>query len=273
MTRRLSPAGRTDVALAPCMRAAFRTKAVGFLNPKETCMNTRSFAVAPLAGAVLAFGLCTTATAAPGQWDTALGPGSGSGATSASPWIASPAPGSVYAEWNFMGDDEPLTLTIEDRTPDIAAFGLGAGPVRLAETSGTAFVTGGGNIYALGGAGTFTLEVPGITGTPMDVWLRAATLGDVMAESATLNGVAATLVPTFTSTLGGAFGGTEQEVYWMWSNVAPAASLNFAFAAASSSLSLDQVAVYAAPVPEPGTYALMALGLAGVAFSVRRRTR
>lgn len=236
-------------------------------------MNKSNFAVAPLAAALLALGLCTNAAAATGRWDTALGPGNGSGATSASPWIAAPAPGSVYAEWNFMSDDEPLSLTIEDLTPDIAAVGLGAGPVRLAETSGTAFVTGGGNIYALGGVGTFTLEVPGITGTPMDVWLRASTLGSLLAPTATLNGVAATLTPTFTSTLGGAFGGTEQEVYWMWSNVAPAATLNFALAATSSSLSLDQVAVYAAPVPEPGTYALMALGLAGIAFSVRRRTR
>jgi hypothetical protein len=238
-------------------------------------MITRSFAVAPLAGAFLALGVCTTAVAATGRWDTALGPGSGNGATPATPWIAAPAPGSVYAEWNFMSDDEPLSLTIEDRVPDIAASGLGAGAVRLAETSETAFVTGGGNIYAIGGVATFTLDVPGIAGTAADVWLRASTLGALLAPTATLNGVAAALTPTFSAAVGGAFGGTEQEVYWRWRDVAPAANLRFAFEASSSSLSLDQLAVYAipAPVPEPGTYALMALGVAGVAFFVRRRTR
>lgn len=49
--------------------------------------------------------LSAPAQAAGGVWDTALGPGSGSGATSASPWISAPAAGSIYAEWNFFTDD------------------------------------------------------------------------------------------------------------------------------------------------------------------------
>jgi hypothetical protein len=204
------------------------------------------------------------AWAASGQWDTALAvtgsAGTGNGASSATPWIATPAAGARYAEWNFF-NGYPT-----DSTPDIA------GTASVTENTGMAFLTGGGNVYSPGAATEFTVTAAALSGLA-DVWLRVGTLGSLPAASATLNGVAAQAVETFSANVGGAFGGTEKEWFWKWSAVA-AAPLVFDFKAGSSSMSLDQLALYAAPtaaVPEPQAAALLALGLAGLAYTARRR--
>lgn len=213
-----------------------------------------------------------TASAATGRWDGTVTPGTGNGATSATPWIDAPAAGSVYAEWNFMSDDDASTpLTIEDSTPDIGAYGLGATGALIKETTGGAFATSGGNIYSPSVATAFEVTLPGLATGPVEVWLRASTLGSALDTVATLNGVSATAESSFSAQITGGFGGAENEWVWKWTLSSAPQSLNIAFEAASSSVSLDQVAVYAAPVPEPETYALMALGLGALVLRARRR--
>lgn len=214
--------------------------------------------------------LSAPAQAAGGVWDTALGPGSGSGATSASPWISAPAAGSIYAEWNFFTDDTGATFV--DQTPDIGSFGLGGGTASVTETSGGGFFTGG-NIYSFSTATAFNVVTPGGLTGAYDVWLRISTLGTVANTTATLNGVAAERVESFAGAAGG-MGGDEKEWYWKW-NTPAASTYTFAFGAPGPHMSLDQVAIYAtaAPVPEPSTYAMLGLGLAGMALAGRRRRR
>lgn len=227
-----------------------------------------------LAATLVSASALGTATAATGRWDTAAGPGSGNGATSATPWIAAPAAGSLYAEWNFFDDGNPATLEIEDATPDIAAAGLGAASAQLTETTGSAFVTGGGNIYSPAFATAFTVTLPGGGSGTLDVWLRVATLGSLLSTAATLNGVSATAQETFGANISGGFGGNEKEWLWHWT-LPSAGAYTFAFEASASSVSLDQAAVYlaSAPVPEPGTYALLGLGLLTVGSLARKRRR
>lgn len=169
--------------------------------------------------------------------------------------------GTVRAEWAIF-DGYPT-----DSTPDVAGAGS------ITETTGAAFLTGGGNIYSFAAATEFSLVTSGLNALST-VWLRTGTLGTLPIVTATLNGVAATAVETYSEGLGG-FGGSEKEWYWKWTGVGPTATYSFNFKAAESSMSLDQVAVYAAaaPVPEPGEWAMLLSGLALLGGIARRRTR
>jgi hypothetical protein len=204
--------------------------------------------------------VASQASAATGRWDSAVAGFSGTGATSAAPWIASPPAGSRHAEWNFF---DGLT----DNNPDIGSSG---GAASVTENSGSAFVTGGGNIYSPSFVTDFTVTLAGGGTGPWEVYLRIATLGSPAASTATLNGIAATAIETFSAPIVGGFGGNEQEVYWKWT-VDAAPAYTFAFAAATSSMSLDQLGVFAAPVPEPQTYALFGLGLGLLGLARARR--
>lgn len=220
-------------------------------------MQQTSLGLLALAGALAS----TPALATQAQWDSALAGFSGTGATSATPWIGSPPAGSRYAEWNFFNG-------LTDTAPDIGSFG---GAASVAETSGGAFVTGGGNLYSPSVATTFTATLTGGGSGLWDVYLRLSSLGTTASTTATLNGVAAAAVESFAENISGGFGGTEQEVYWKWT-VAAAPTYTFAFNASSSSMSLDQLGLYAVQaVPEPETYALFGAGL--LALGLLRRQR
>lgn len=198
-----------------------------------------------LSAALLAAPLLASATG--GQWDSTL-----------------PSGTTTLAEWNVINSYPG------DRTPDVAGAGT------LTETTGTAFLTSGGNIYSFSAATAFTVNTAALGAGSWDVYLRVGGLGTSVKELALLNGVDATRNIVFTEGLGGAFGGAEEESLWKWT-VTGGSALNFAFGATGSSLSLDQVGVYAVAattaVPEPGTWALMAAGLGLVGFMSRRRQR
>ena len=99
---------------------------------------------------------------------------------------------------------------------------------------------------------------------------------NVDPESVTLGGIAPSYSEqTFTEEVTGGFGGSENEWLFIWNGVADALNYQFDFNAAESSMSLDQLAIYASPaavVPVPAAAWLFgsALGLLGW---VRRRMR
>lgn len=200
------------------------------------------------------------AQATAGVWDSAALGYSGNGSSSANAWIATPGAGNSYAEWNVI-----LSYPT-DNTPDIAGAGT------LTELTGGAFPTSGGNIYGLGGPTSFQIDLAGSTSGLWEVYLRVGTQGSLALEEATLNGVSATRVLTYDSTITGGFGGAEQESLWKWT-LAGTGDWVFNFGATAAHMSLDQVAVYAVQtaVPEPQTWAMLAAGLGAMAMVRRRR--
>lgn len=193
-------------------------------------------------------------------WDTVAAGQSGSGASSASPWVSSSALNALVAEWNFMSYPA-------DNTPDIAGAGA------LTETTGAAFATSGGNIYSFSLPTSFVATLGGAGTGLYDVYLRLATLGTSVATAATLEGVSANRVVTFSAS---ASQGMEEESLWLWQGVSAGSdgTFTFRFNANSSSMSLDQVALYASPVasvPEPSTWSLMLVGVAASVLAMRRR--
>jgi hypothetical protein len=193
-----------------------------------------------LSTALLAAPLVAGATG--GQWDSTLS-------------------GTTLAEWNVI-NSYPA-----DNTPDVAGSGT------LTETTGTAFLTSGGNVYSFSAPTAFTLSTAALGSGTWDVYLRVAGLGTAVNDAATLNGVSATRTITYSAALGGAFGGAEEESLWTWT-LSGGSSLNFAFGASGSSLSLDQVGAYAqqaSAVPEPATWAFMGAGLGAMGLMTRRQ--
>jgi len=189
---------------------------------------------------------------------------------SANPW-GSETPVS-YAEWNIFN-------STNDTTPEVALTSGTTASVQ--ETTGGAFITGGGNIYSFSGATAFTATLSGASSGLFDVYLRIGTLGTLASSTATLNGVSATSVLQFNEDQGVVMGGAtaEQELYWKWSSVSAASMYTFTFSSTSSSMSLDQVALAAVsvptvtPVPEPEAFSMMALGIGLMAFAARRSSK
>lgn len=206
------------------------------------------------AGALSAV-LSSTALAAGARWDTSLAGSDGSGASAATPW----ATGNVAAEWNVFDS------TTTDSTPDIA----GSGSLSQLNPAAGSFLTGTGNLYSAGGAATFSATLDTVLNGTWTVWLRTATQGTSLDSVATLNGVAADRTVSYSAALGG-FGGSEEEAYWRWT-VTDVSSLQFSFGSSAAHTSLDQLAVLAAPVPEPSAWLSLAAGLGLLGALARRR--
>lgn len=179
-------------------------------------------------------------------------------------------PGTMYAEWDVFG-------SLSDDTPELS-FGLGSASVT--ESSGNAFLTGGGNIYSFSGVTTFTTTLagtePASEGT-RTVVARIKTLGTTLADGSVLLTVGGMQYQPAQShllynlALGG-FGGNDQEKIFVWT--APDGDYTFNFSASESSLSLAKYATYASevtPVPEPSTCVLF--GIASVVFLCMARRR
>lgn len=177
-------------------------------------------------------------------------------------WDSPALPAStVLAEWNVF--DSATT----DETPDVA----GAGTLSQLSPAAGSFLTSSGNLYSAGGAATFLLTVDQTLLSGSTVWLRTAVQGTVLDSLATLNGVAADKVVSFSSALGG-FGGTEEESYWVWTLTGAVDVLQFGFGSSAAHTSLDQVAVLAAPVPEPSVWLSLVAGLGILGAVARRRS-
>lgn len=221
-----------------------------------------------LVAALALVGLSGTAPAATNVWDVNVTPDNGFGGLIGG-WTNASA-GTIFAAWNAF-DGYPT-----DSTPDAGTFG--PTPQSVVEHTSGAFLTGG-NIYSFAVPTDFTVTLTGYGTTPgtRTLALRTETVGtELDYGSVLLNGVGATRVETFRAAFTGGQGGFEVESLWIWENVANAGAYLFDFNAAGSSMSLSQVATYASalgasPVPEPGTWMLLASGLAVVGVLRARR--
>jgi len=177
-------------------------------------------------------------------------------------------------------------------TPDRTAFGPGLPAAMLTETTGTAFLTGGGNIYAPSTAIAVTATIPnyafseGPGGTFLTaLYLQTRTLGsEIDYAGLTVSWQQSGGLESFTpanasfdqelerAPLGG-FGGFAVTRIWGFDVLNNPGQFVVSFAGATSSVSLDQLRVdtFTTAVPEPS--ALTLVGAAALAAWPRRARR
>jgi hypothetical protein len=223
-----------------------------------------------LAGGTLIATLFLSGTAGATQavWDASFTPAG---------WTRGSTTGSRYAEWNVFTDDANASLIV-DQTPEVSNFG--GGTYQLTETSGTAFLTSGGNIYSFAAPTGFTFSASGSSDTgTRDVYLRVGSVGNVVSNRSftgfTLNGIAGTYSELYSETVTGGFGGSEIEALLFWNDIANASTFNFAWNAVGSSVSLDQLSLDISPVtavPVPAALWLLGSALTGLMTIGRRQS-
>ena len=178
---------------------------------------------------------------------------------SANPWGTATL--SEYAEWNSFASASNNTTPQfgSNATLAVSPFGTPASPFLFS-----------GDIYTFNSVASFTATLDASSGV-FDVYLRAATQGNFLSTTATLNGISATSVLAYS---GSASQGVEQEVFWKWSNVAAGEFYTFKFNGAAPHVLLDQLSLSTVTaVPEPETYAMMLAGLGLVGFMSRKRSQ
>jgi len=177
----------------------------------------------------------------------------------------------TYQEWNIFSSATGANA------PDVASSNLN-GTASATETTGTAFVTSGGNIYSFAAATAFNVVIPDFdlgSGYITNAVVQIRTQGTELDTASILfNGVAASSATLlYTEALGG-FGGALEDWEFVFTNVAGnIASDLITFQASGSSMSLDKISVdtQAVAVPEAGTLLLSGMSVLGIWFYVRRR--
>jgi hypothetical protein len=179
--------------------------------------------------------------------------------------------GTVYAEWdNFLGGTPG--------TPYSTVYGSsGASSSTLTWNIGT-FATSSGNLYSFSGTEIFDLDIAPSTAFsgPVTVALQFETWGmAVDYSSIKLNGIApASGAVTYTDpAFSSSMGPVELNQYRaVWTLDTAPTNFHIDLQSTGPHQSFAQVAVdIAAPIPEPGEWAMMLAGLALMGTIVRRR--
>ncbi len=186
------------------------------------------------------------------------------------------AGGATFQHWDVF-------TSMTNAAPDVASTNPN-GTARVTETSGGAFITGGGNIYGFAAPAAFSVTIPELdVPTPahnVTAIVQIRVQGqELNANSLLLNGVQPTDSAELSREQLGGFGGAKVD-HWFLFNIPYALfgdgipgvqNLTLTFAAEAAHTSLDQLAIDTAvrpfgyynepnPIPEPTSIALLGLG-------------
>ncbi|WP_168565853.1 PEP-CTERM sorting domain-containing protein [Crateriforma spongiae] len=192
--------------------------------------------------------------------------------------------GSVFASWDVFS-------TTTNATPELGSFGTDVDTSTVTETTGMAFLTGGGNIYNASVATTLSVVVPttSLSGTNTRFVAQVGTFGSVLdISSLLLNGQSASIAGLteemlVSSGFGAAF---DNEYMAIWDiGSAPESEYTLTFSGAGPHMSLEAVRIDAfasdtafvtpasvTAVPEPASIgSMLALTCGGGIRWLRRR--
>ncbi len=210
--------------------------------------------------------------------------------TSPTSWTRQVTSNTTYQHWDIFGGYPT------DSSPDVGDFNAN-GTASLTETSGSAFLTGGGNIYSFSAATDFVVTIPEADIPSPDhnvtALVQIKTLGNELDyDSVLINGLSPVASEFLTRIVLGGMGGSDVEAAFVFNipyaafgdGVAGVENLSLTFNASASSMSLDQLSIDTAlssdgfysseitgTIPEPASLAL--LGLGGMAIFSRGRGR